>query len=86
MSFVHPVPAFEYYVLNCLAPIAALAGVGVGLVDGMEISAEANLARAHLRDGRTDCPVCAGVCRENVLSRSDPEFVEVSALLVLFPQ
>lgn len=86
MSFVHPVSAFEYYVLNCLAPIAALAGVSVGLVDGLEISAEANLARAHLGDGRTDCPVCAGVCRENVLSRPDPELVEVSALLVLFPR
>jgi hypothetical protein len=51
MSFVYPVSAFEYYVLNCLAPIAALAGVGVGLVDGMEIGAEANLAHVHLRDG-----------------------------------
>jgi hypothetical protein len=48
MSFVHLVSAFKYYVLNCLAPIAALAGVSVGLVNGIEIGMEANLARVYL--------------------------------------
>jgi hypothetical protein len=86
MLFIHPVSAFEYYVLNCLAPIAALAGVSVSLVDGMEIGAEANLAHAHLCDGRTNGPVCASMYCENILSWSDPKFIEVSALLILFPQ
>jgi hypothetical protein len=86
MSFVLPVPAFEQDVLYCLAPMAALAGVGIGLVNRMEIGAGADLACTHLCDGRTDCSVCAGMCREKVLSRPDPELIEVPALLVLFPQ
>jgi hypothetical protein len=69
MLLIHPVPAFKQDVLNCLAPIAAFAGVGVGFVVSVEIRSETDLARAHL------CvPV---VCGENSLSWSDHNFVEV---------
>ena len=37
-----------------LAPVAALALVGVGLVDGVEVCPEANLARTHLCNHRAD--------------------------------
>ncbi len=37
MSFVSPVSTFEEDVKNCLASVAALAFVGVGLVGGMEV-------------------------------------------------
>ena len=50
MSFVHPVPAFEKDMAHCLMPMAAFALIGVGLVDGMEVSAEADLSCAHLCD------------------------------------
>jgi hypothetical protein len=42
--------------------VAALAFVGVGLVDGMEVSAQADLACAHLCDDRADRSVCADMC------------------------
>ncbi len=44
MSPIHPVPAFEQDMLSSLASVAALAGVGVGLVDRVGIGAEANFA------------------------------------------
>jgi hypothetical protein len=44
MSLIHPVPAFEQDMLSSLMSVAALAGVGVGLVDGVEIGAEADFA------------------------------------------
>lgn len=44
---------------NGLASVAALALVGIGLVNRMEVVLEADLASAHLGDGRADRPVCA---------------------------
>ena len=50
--------------MHCLASVSALAFVCVGLVNGLEVGAQADLASAHLRDDRADCSVCANVCGE----------------------
>jgi hypothetical protein len=47
-----------------LAPAAALAFICVGLVDGLEVSAQADLACAHLCDDQADHSVHANVCGE----------------------
>lgn len=68
-----------------LASIAALALVGVGLVDGAEVGAQADLVRPHLGDNRADRPMGAHMCGERSFSRSDPQFEEFSAVFVGFP-
>ncbi|CEL01178.1 hypothetical protein ASPCAL00767 [Aspergillus calidoustus] len=55
--------------INTWLPVAAL--TGVGLVNGVEIGAEANLACAHLCDGRAYRSVYASVFGEDVFSRSN---------------
>lgn len=57
VSFIRLVP------LHSPASMAAVALVVVGLVDGIEICAQAELARAHLR---------AGMQAERLLPWSDP--------------
>jgi hypothetical protein len=52
LSFVRPVPALEQDMAHRLAPVAALALVGVDLVDSVEVGPEADLARTHLCDHR----------------------------------
>jgi hypothetical protein len=56
VSLFDPVSASQKDVAHCLAPEAALALIGVGPVDGMQVGAEADLACAHLCDGRADRP------------------------------
>lgn len=68
-----------------LAPVAALAFVGVGLVDGVEVCAEADLARTYLYDDRADCSMCTRMCGECVLSWLDPKLEELPAVLGLLP-
>jgi len=51
--------------------------VSVGLVDGMEVSAQADLACAHLCDDRADRSVCANMCGERPFSRPYTEFEEL---------
>ena len=68
VSLVGPVSAFSEDVSHCLAAEATLASVGVGLVDGMEVSAQADLACAHLCDDRADRSVCANMCGEHPFS------------------
>ncbi|EER43777.1 predicted protein [Histoplasma capsulatum H143] len=48
MSFFCPVPAFQEDVSYGLRSVAALALIGVGLIDGVEVSTEADLACPHL--------------------------------------
>jgi hypothetical protein len=57
MSLIGPVSTFQEDVTHCLTPKATLAFIGVGLIDGMEVSAQADLACTHLCDDRADCSV-----------------------------
>jgi hypothetical protein len=66
--------------LHCLAPVAALALVGVGLVDSVEVSAQADLACAHLCDDRTDRSVCANMSLALLASSSVPQEPTISNL------
>jgi hypothetical protein len=50
VSFLYPVSAFQEDMPYGLRTAAALAFVGVGLVDGAKICPQANLACAHLCD------------------------------------
>ena len=68
-----------------LAPETTLAFVSVGLVDGMEVSAQADLACAHLCDDRADRSVCANMCGERPFSWPYTEFEELSAVFSRFP-
>jgi hypothetical protein len=56
VSFLCPVPAFEKDVSHGLGPVAALALVGVGFLDRMEVGAQAG---AHLCDDRAYRSMCA---------------------------
>jgi hypothetical protein len=71
-------------VLHGLAPIAALAPVGVGLVDGMKVTAQADLTIAHLCDDRADRSMCAYMCCEDLLSRTGPQMKECSVVFGSF--
>jgi len=81
VSLVRPVPAFQEDVSYGLRPATALAFVGVGFVDGVEVSTQADLACAHLRDYGADRAVRSDVRIECCLAwpRSKPE--EFSAVL-----
>lgn len=85
VSLVRPVPASEEDVLHCLASVAALTLVSVGLVDGVEVSAQADLAGAHLRNDRADRSVCAYMGGEEPFSGPDSESEELSAVFGRFP-
>ena len=68
-----------------VASVAALALVGVGLVDGMEVGVQADFAVAHLCDDRADRSVCAHMRCEGSFPWSDPEFEEFSHVFGSFP-
>ena len=80
LSLFTPVPAFQEDVSHSLASIAALALVGVGLVDGVEVCAQADFAVAHLRDDRADGSMCAHMCCEDSFSRSHSESEQFSSV------
>lgn len=65
--------------------MATLTFVRIGLVDGVEVGLEANLACTHLRDYRANCPVCANVRVEYRLPLSHPELKELSTVLGVLP-
>ena len=69
VSFVGPVAAFEEDVSYRLSSVAALALVGVGFVDGVEVGPEADLAGAHLCDHGADRAVCSDMGFECRLAR-----------------
>jgi hypothetical protein len=85
VSFVHPVSTFKEDVPYCLAPVATLAFVGVGFVDGMEVSAQADLACAHLCNDRADRSMRANMCSKYSFPWPNPEFKKLSAMLGRFP-
>jgi hypothetical protein len=58
------VSTFQEDVSHRLAPVAALAFVGVSLVNGVEVGAQADLACAYLCDERANRSVCANMCGE----------------------
>jgi hypothetical protein len=64
VSLVRPVSTFEKDVTYCLTAKAILALIGVGFVDGMEVSAQADLACVHLCNDRADRSVRANMCSE----------------------
>jgi hypothetical protein len=68
VSFVRPVSTFEEDVTHCLTPKATLAFIGIGLVDGMEVSAQADLACAYLCNDRADRSVRANMWSESSFS------------------
>jgi hypothetical protein len=72
-------------VTHCLAPVATLAFISVGLVDGMEVSAQADLACAHLYNDRVYRSVCANMCSKYSFSWSNPESEELPAMFGRFP-
>jgi hypothetical protein len=60
--------------------------VGVGLVDGVKIRAQADLACAHLCDRGADRSMCSNVCVKDRFSRTDPKSKKGSAVLRAFPR
>lgn len=84
MSSFHPVSAFEQDVSYCLRFIATLTLVGVSLVDSVEVGPQANLARTHLCDCRTNCSVCPGICIEYHFPGPHSESNELSTVFALF--
>ena len=67
-----------------LWPISALALVGVGLVNGIEICPQADLAGAHLCDNRADCFMCADMCFKKPFPWLDSKSIELSTMLGIF--
>jgi hypothetical protein len=72
-------------VAYCLASMATLAFVGAGLVDGVEVGAQADFARAHLCDDRADRSMSAQVCGKCPFSGPNPESEKLSAMFGGFP-
>jgi hypothetical protein len=72
-------------VAHGLAPVAALALVGVGFLDSFEIGTQANLASSHLCDHRADGSMCANVCGECPFSWPHSESEELAAVFSLLP-
>ena len=62
MPFVGLVPILQEDVAYRLRSVATLALVGLGLVDRIEVCAQADLAGAYLRYHRTNRSVCILVC------------------------
>lgn len=85
MSLLAPVPALEQYVSYGLSSLVALALVDVGLVDCMQVSAQADLASAHLCDDRAYCSVCANMGVECCSSWLYAKSEELSTMLGRFP-
>jgi len=69
VSFVGPVSALEEDVSHSLRSVAALALVGVGLVNGVKVGAEADLSSTHLRDHRANRAVRPDVRVERRFAR-----------------
>lgn len=69
-----------------LPSISAVALICVGLVDAVQIRAEANLACAYLRDDRTDRSVYVAVDREHVFAWFDAKLEQLSAMFGRFPR
>jgi hypothetical protein len=67
-----------------LRTAAALAFVGIGLVDGVKICPQANLVCAHLRACRADYSVNSQMCIEDHFSWPNSESEEVPAVLRIF--
>lgn len=71
--------------LHRLSSAATLALVGIGLVNGVEVGTEADLARTHLCDHGADRSVCVFVDFECVFSRPGAEPKELSTMFRVFP-
>jgi len=76
VSFVGPVSTFEEDVTHCLTPKVTFAFIGVGLVDGMEVTVQADLACAHLCNDRANRSVRGNMC--SMYSFSWPNLVKSS--------
>ena len=63
--------------LHRLSSAAALALVGIGLINSMEVGTEADLARMYLCDYGADCSMC-------VFSRLDAELKELPTMFRVF--
>jgi len=84
VSFVAPIPALEQNVSYGLPSLVALALVGVGLVDGMEVRAQANLAYTHLCYDGANCSMGTHMCGEGPFSGPHAQSKQISAVLGLF--
>lgn len=71
--------------LHRLSSVAALVLVGIGLVNGVEVGTEANLARTYLCNHRADRSMCVFVDFEYIFSRPDAEPIELSTIFRAFP-
>ncbi|KAF2804432.1 uncharacterized protein BDZ99DRAFT_481251 [Mytilinidion resinicola] len=85
VSFFYPVPIFEQDIPYCLRSAPALALLGIGLVDGVEVCAEGDLAGAHLCDYGADRSVFSGMDLKGCSSRLYPQSKEISPVLGLRP-
>jgi hypothetical protein len=72
-------------VLYSLQTAAALAFVGISLVDEVKICLQANLACAHLHDYRADYSVYSQMCIEDHFSWPNSKSEEAPAVLRIFP-
>jgi hypothetical protein len=85
LSFNCPVLAFQEDVLYSLRTAAALAFVGISLVDEVKICLQANLACAHLHDYQADYSVYSQMCIEDHFSWPNSKSEEAPAVLRIFP-
>jgi len=76
LSFFTPVSAFEKDVSHSLSSIAARALARIGLVDGMQIRRQAELASTQLGDDRADRSMGAQMSGQGSFSGSDPQSKE----------
>ena len=81
LSFLTPVSALEQDMSYGLSSIATGAFVGVGLLDDVEVRAQANLAITHLCDDRADHSVGAQMRVQGAFSGPDPKSEKLSAVL-----
>ena len=65
--------------------VPTLALARFGLVNGMEVRRQANLASTYLCNDRADRPVCANMCDECPFSWSYSKSKEFSAVFGCFP-
>ena len=71
--------------MHHLSSAAALALVGIGLVNSVKLGTEANLARTHLRNHEANCSMCVSMDFECVFSRPGAELKELSTIFRVFP-
>ena len=69
VSLFHRVGTLEEDVLHGLPSLVALALIGFGLVDGVQVGSQSDFACAHLRDDRADSTVRAGVGSKSPFAR-----------------